>query len=233
MAHERVALVPVQQESAPLRRKIYSALKEAIEGGKLPAGDRLVEKDLCHDLGVSRTSLREALRELEAEGLLVNNPARGLMVARMTAQEAHNIYRVRGVLEVLATEQFAERATPEQVTALKAAAEDLDLAYQSADIARILAAKTHFYEQLCAGADNPVILDTLRRLNSRINQLRLSSLSEPNRLAQSIVEIRALVAALDSGDMATARQAAILHVENAAIAGLKRFENKTTDEKDK
>lgn len=215
---------PVQQEAAPLRRKIYMALREAIESGKVPAGERLVEKDLCRDLGVSRTSLREALRELEAEGLLVNNPARGLMVARMSAHEARNIYRVRGALEVLAAEQFAERASPEHVKSLKEAAEDLNQAYQSADISRILAAKTHFYEVLCAGADNPVILDTLRRLNSRINQLRRSSLSEPNRVAQSMAEIRALVAALEKGDVVLARQTAAIHVENAAIAGLKRFE---------
>lgn len=233
MTSERLALSPVQQEAAPLRRKIYAALKQAIESGQLRAGARLVEKDLCRDLGVSRTSLREALRELETEGLVVNNPTRGLAVAGMTLQEASNIYRVRCVLEVLAAEQFAERATPEQATVLRKAAEALDRAYQSQDISRILAAKTNFYEGLCAGADNPVILDTLRRLNSRINLLRRGSLSEPNRLAQSIVEIKTLVAALERSDLTAAREAATIHVQNAAAAGLKRLEASETTKIDK
>jgi DNA-binding GntR family transcriptional regulator len=168
--------------------------------------------------------LREALRELEAEGLLVNNPTRGLMVARMTGHEARNIYRVRGVLEVLVAEQFAESATPGHLAALKAATHVLEAAYRAGDIDDILVAKRIFYEKLCAGADNAIILDLLRRLNSRINQLRSGSLSEPNRLAQSIVEIWTLVGALERRDVAAARKAAIHHVDNAAAAGLKNFD---------
>lgn len=217
------ALSPVQQEAAPLRRKIIVALREAIEAGALKPGERLVEKDLCNDLGVSRTSLREALRELETEGLLVNNPARGLMVARMTIEEARNIYRVRGALEVLAAEQFAESATAEHLASLKAAASELEEAYQGGNIQAILSAKRSFYEELCAGANNAVIQDVLRRLNSRINQLRSTSLSKPNRLADSIKEIWSLVAALEARDITGARQAASLHVNNAAAAALDNY----------
>jgi len=223
--NKRQILPPVQHEAAPLRRKIYATLREAIESGQLRAGDRLVEKDICRDLGVSRTSLREALRELETEGLLVNHPARGLTVARMTLHEARNIYRLRGALEVLAAEQFTERATSDQMRSLRDSTEVMEKAYETGDIAGMIAAKTSFYDKLCAGAQNPEILDTLRRLNSRINLLRRGSLSGPNRLSQSISEIKALVSALERGDVEAARQAAAVHVSNAAIAGLKGLED--------
>ena len=80
VAISSLALVPLKLEAAPLRRKISAALRRAIATGELKPGDRLVEKDLCQELNVSRTSLREALRELQAEKLLVAVP-RGLVVA--------------------------------------------------------------------------------------------------------------------------------------------------------
>src|SRR5471030_2241973 len=95
-----IALVPLRQDSAPLRRKVAAALRHAIEIGELKPGARLVEKDLCKKLGVSRTSLREALREVQAEKLVTTVP-RGLVVAEISDEEAANIYRVRAALEGL------------------------------------------------------------------------------------------------------------------------------------
>src|SRR5262245_48289041 len=99
MSEERTSrLVRLVHESAPLRRKISASLRQAIEQGSLKPGERLVEKDLCRELNVSRTSLREAFRELESEGILVNHP-RGMVVAQVTDHEASNIYKVRAALE--------------------------------------------------------------------------------------------------------------------------------------
>src|SRR6185312_3389625 len=99
-------LAPLHQPSAPLRNKIIAALRAAIETGLLAPGQRLIEKDLCEQLAVSRTSLREALRELQAEGILEYSSSRGLAVAAVSIEDAKNIYRLRGVLEALAVEQF-------------------------------------------------------------------------------------------------------------------------------
>ncbi len=214
-------LNPVQQESAPLRRKIANALRQAIESGAMPAGYRLIEKDLCAELNVSRTVLREALRELETEGLLANG-VKGLIVAAISEEEAWNTYAVRGVLEGLVAEQFAARAKEDDLAALEAAGEFLAKAYKSRKIDRILAAKAEFYEVMCSGAGNTVALDMLSRINSRINRLRSLSLSRPNRNAASIAEIRDLIAALKRRDAAAAKQAALLHVAAAAKAALEQ-----------
>ncbi|MFT4095626.1 MAG: GntR family transcriptional regulator [Rhodoblastus sp.] len=219
MTKPTFGLGPVRQETAPLRRKITSALRRAIESGALPPGSRLVEKDLCAELNVSRTSLRESLRELESEGL-VTISAKGLVVTEISASEAQNIYAVRGVLEGLLVEQFARRATDAAMTDLDVAARELTAAYAEGAIDRIMAAKTEFYETLCAGADNFVVLELLSRLNTRINRLRFASLSRPRRAAVSIKEIHELVAALKRRDGAQAREIAVQHIDAAAEAAL-------------
>lgn len=216
MSEERSSgLVRLVQESAPLRRKIIASVRQAIELGTLKAGERLVEKDLCRDLNVSRTSLREAFRELEAEGLLTNQP-RGLVGTKVTEEEANNIYRVRAALEALVSEQFAQGATAAAQGELKEAVDKLERAYAERRYDLILSAKKEFYETLCRGANNLIVLDLLNRLNSRITQLRSASLSDPSRGLASMAEIRDLTAALLARDAAAARAAAITHVESAA-----------------
>src|SRR5271167_4192874 len=128
----RIALVPLTMESAPLRRKIVAALRRAIETGELTPGTRLVEKDLCQELNVSRTSLREALRELQAEKLVVAVP-RGLVVAEISEEDAANIYQVRAALEGLVAAQFAQMANALDVEKLKTALHRLEEAYRAKD----------------------------------------------------------------------------------------------------
>jgi len=208
-------LVHLVQEAAPLRRKITASLRQAIEIGTLKAGERLVEKDLCSLLNVSRTSLREALRELEAEGLVVKHP-RGLVVTQVTEQEANNIYSVRAALEGLVAEQFAQHATPQAQDELKKVVDRLDKAYAKRHYDQILSMKKEFYDTLFRGANNLIVLDVLNRLNSRITQLRSASLSDPARGIASMAEIRNLTDALLARDVTAARAAAIYHVMSAA-----------------
>jgi len=213
-------LKPVVQEAAPLRRKISASLRDAMSSGALPPGTRLVEKDLCQDLGVSRTALREALRELEAEGLLERG-TRGVMVAGVTVEEARNVYAVRAALEGLVAEQFAKHAEEADFQALSDVVSAISRAYREQDFASIISQKDRFYEVLCIGARNHVVLDLLNRLNSKINRLRSLSRSDPDRGPQSLREIEAIVAALRSRNPDLSRAAAVAHVERAAAAALK------------
>lgn len=214
---EKVAkLASLKPESAPLRQKIIAALRRAIEMGVLKPGDRLIEKDLCGQLGVSRTCLREALRELEAQRVIANSAARGLMVTPITTEDAANIYRVRAELEALLAEQFIEHADARDAAAFRAAAEALKAAYPTGDMELILDAKKGYYDAFCAGARNPVVFDLLRMLHLRTSPLRTASLARGPRRTQSIDEIDVLLRAIASGDVAAARAAARTHVENAA-----------------
>ena len=214
-------LQPVQQASAPLRNKIIAALRSAIETGVLVPGQRLIEKDLCEQLGVSRTSLREALREVQAEGILEYNSSRGLSVSSVSVEDAKNIYRLRSVLEALAVEQFIEQASDAQIDELVAESERLKKAYRGGVLADIVAAKRDFYDRICAGAKNPIAFDMINRLVLRTSSLRKRSLVRKERHAQSIKEIEALMKAIQRRDAARAREAAIEHVNNSAISALR------------
>lgn len=213
-------LSPLQYESAPLRNKIINSLRSAVESGMLEPGRRLVEKDLCEQLNVSRTSLREALRQLQAEGILANTSNRGLTVVNISREDAANIYRIRAGLEALIVEQFVEKAADEQVEELRRNAETLKGEYRTGDANRIIAAKRAFYDLICSVAGNPIAFDLLSKLTLLTSPLRRPSLARRERQAQSIVEIDAIVDAITRRDVAAARAAAVRHVTNSAHSAL-------------
>jgi DNA-binding GntR family transcriptional regulator len=212
----RAMFGPLQHESAPLRNKIIDALRRAIETGVLKPGTRLIEKDLCQQLNVSRTSLREALRQLQAEGLLVELFNRGLAVVEISPEDAENVYRVRGVVEALIVEQFVENASDEEVEELRKQSEVVRKAYLSGDADRIMTAKYDFYSRICSGAGNAIALNILSNLTLLTSALRRRSVIRKERQQQSIAEIGNIVSAIGKRDKQGARAAAELHVSNAA-----------------
>jgi DNA-binding GntR family transcriptional regulator len=210
--------------AAPVRSQVVETLRTAITSGRFAPGQRLVEKDLCDLLGVSRPSVREALRELESEGLINTIPNRGPLVSMLSARDAASIYQVRGVLEGLAAKLFAEKATPEQIQELSDSVDRLADAYGTLDVELILVAKRAFYDVLLGGSQNVVIPSMLRTMNARITQLRRVSLSSAKRLPGSMREIRAVLKAIKNRDPEAAFQASLRHIEQAskvAIAKLK------------
>ncbi|HEX3503428.1 MAG TPA: GntR family transcriptional regulator [Xanthobacteraceae bacterium] len=227
----RAALMPLKLEAAPLRRKILTALRRAIETGELKPGDRLVEKDLCQELNVSRTSLREALRELQAEKLVVAVP-RGLIVAEISDEDAANIYQVRAALEGLVAAQFAETANALDVEKLKTALDRLEDAYRLKDFEKILDAKKGFYDAICHGARNAVVRDLLDHLGNRINQLRSTSREDDKRWMASLAELKKLAGALLARNPKAARAAAIKHVDAAARTVLRKRDGKGSASRD-
>ena len=213
-------LAPLQVQSAPLRNKIISTLRNAVETGLLQPGARLIERDLCEQLNVSRTSLREALRELQAEGVLTHTENRGLAVGVLSREDAENAYRLRAVLEALVIEQFIERANDAEVEKLIEDGRELENAYTSGALDRMLACKRAFYDRICRGAQNGLAFDIINRLVLRTSTLRSRSLSRPERQQQSIREIRAIVTAVRARDRAAAKTAAVSHVESSAVSAL-------------
>jgi DNA-binding GntR family transcriptional regulator len=203
-----------------LRNKIITALRSAIETGLLQPGARLIERDLCEQLNVSRTSLREALRELQADGILSHTETRGLAVSVLPLEEAENAYRIRAVLEALIVEQFIERADEAERTRLAADGQLLKKAYQSGSVDRILASKRAFYDRICSGAQNSLAFDILTRIVLRTSTLRSRSLARKERQQQSIKEIDAILDAIHARDIPAAKRAATTHVESAAKSAL-------------
>jgi DNA-binding GntR family transcriptional regulator len=215
-----VKLAPLQHQSAPLRNKIISSLRNAIETGLLKPGARLIERDLCEQLNVSRTSLREALRELAADGVLSHTGNRGLYVRVLTPEEARNAYSIRAVLEALVVEQFIQRADDDEVNKLFIDGAALKDAYLSGVVDRILATKRVFFDRICLGAQNNMAFDIINRLVLRTSNLRSRSVARQERQLESVTEIENLLTAIRARNIPAARKAAMVHVEKAALSAL-------------
>jgi len=213
-------LASLQQPSTSLRSRIILSLRRAIETGVLEPGARLVERDLCEQLQVSRTSLREALGELQAEGILTYSATRRLSVSVISQADAENAYRIRAVMEALVVEQFIEKASDEELAALAKESKHLKDAYRSGDVDQMLVAKRAFYDRICSGAKNPMAFDIINRLILRTSGLRRRSLMRRQRQLQSIKEIDILIEAIRRRDPKSAREAAMQNVAHSASSAL-------------
>jgi DNA-binding GntR family transcriptional regulator len=207
----RVSIQSVHQQAA-------EKLRAAILAGVFRPGDRLVEADLCRRLGISRPSLREALRSLAAEGLIVIVPNRGPQVPVLTWAQAEEIYRVRALLEGEAAALCARRATETDQQTMRAALQAFERAVQTGDPASRLSATADFYRAMLRGSGNGLIEELLQRLVARINFLRAQSMSRAGRAKFSAREMRAIFLAIAKGDSRAARKAAQTHVKNAEDA---------------
>ena len=197
----------LQQSPAPLRDAIISALRGAIEIGELRPGERLVERVLCEQLSVSRTSLREALRELVADGL---------SLARVSEEEARSVYSLRGAIQGLVVVEFIERANEADHEAFADAAKALQATYQKGDVAEILQAKRNFYASLCSGARNLIALSLIERLCLRVSSLRSRAPGRVARNAISASEIGRIASAVEVRDAIAAKSAMSDHLASVA-----------------
>jgi DNA-binding GntR family transcriptional regulator len=206
--------------AAPVRQQVTEVLRSAITSGRFVPGQRLVERDLCELTGVSRASVREALRQLETEGLIQTQPHRGPSVARLSLEDAASIYQIRGALEALAAQLFALNASDAQVAELEASVRTLEQAYKGRDIEVIVQAKRRFYEIMMAGSGNNMLASVLNKMNARITMLRKVSLASPERWPSSIREIKAVLKAIKRRDADAAFTASQQHIRQAAKEAL-------------
>jgi DNA-binding GntR family transcriptional regulator len=197
-------LVKIDRSTLSLRQQVIERLRDAVISGSLSPGQRLTERELTDSLGVSRTVVREALRQLEAEGLIEVIPNRGPVVRALTAAEAKDIYRIRAVLQGLAAWEFVENASEEQHAALRRALEAVIAAYDARDAERTVATKTEFYECLYAGAASETLSSMLAMLRARMWRWRTLGLAHPlrseERSHESIENLRAIVDAISRRD---------------------------------
>lgn len=171
----------IQKSPAPLRRQVLDELRQSIISGRMEPGARLVERELVGMLGVSRTVIREALRQLETEGLVAIIPNKGPVVRKLSLDEARDLYSIRAVLEGLAARLFVEKGGEAQLEKLEHALEDTADAYWSGQTSRILETKNRFYDVLFEGAGSETLSSMIELLHMRIWRWRALGLSHPKR----------------------------------------------------
>jgi DNA-binding GntR family transcriptional regulator len=211
----------VSKSPAPVRNQAIQNLRKAIVDGRFKPGQRLIERELCQLMGVSRTSVREALRHLEADGLIKVIPNRGTIVAVITVAEAREIYQIREVMESLAIRLFAEHAKSSQVATLVHAVEILEKLCLKGEIKNIINAKNDFYNIILEGCGNKLAHSFIKSLLIRISFLRSLSLTRPGRPMESLQEIKLIVRAIERRDPCAAETASRIHVKKAESNALK------------
>ena len=201
---EPLPTLAVQKFAAPLRQQVLDGLRQAIISGRLAPGARLTERELTEMMGVSRTVVREALRQLETEGLIANIPNKGPVVRALSLDEARDLYSVRAVLEGYAARLFAEKASAEQIARLEAALERVVSAYQSGDASSVLETKNDFYGVLFEGAASETLSSMLATLHARIWRWRALGLGHPKRSRarsrESVSNLEAVIGAIRARD---------------------------------
>jgi DNA-binding GntR family transcriptional regulator len=207
----RIAPRTVQQETV-------DKLRLAIFSGLFQPGSRLVESQLCAQLGVSRPSLREALRSLEAERLIEIVPNRGTSVPALSWAEATAIYEVRELLEVEAAGRCASRISQGALRDLERSLSAFEEAASSKDsLAQVMSA-ADFYSIILANCGNPILEEVHRGLLARISFFRARSMSLEGRAQSSLLEMREIFQAIAAGDEKAARRASRKHVLKAKAA---------------
>jgi DNA-binding GntR family transcriptional regulator len=194
----------IEKIPASLRQQVLGRLREAIVSGHLPPGARLIERTLTEEMGVSRTVLREALRQLEAEHLVKVIPNKGPVVRALSSNEAEDLYRIRAVLHGLATRIFVENANEQHLAQLDNALECVINAYENKDSEQILDAKTSFYDALYNGTLSESLSVMLGALQARVARWRAIGLGHPHRSSErskeSVCNLKALVDAAKRRD---------------------------------
>ncbi|NLW17322.1 MAG: GntR family transcriptional regulator [Firmicutes bacterium] len=212
-------LIPVKLENyKPLRENVFEHLREAILKGQLAPGERLMEMQLAAEMGVSRTPVREAIRKLELEDLVVIIPRRGAYVAGLSIKDVAETFEVRAALEALAASLAAERITPEELEEMERILARVGAAAEADDRPQLVALDEEFHNLLYKASRNERLMQILSNLREQIKRFRSTTLAVPGRVPEVLQEHRKIAAAITQQDAELAHKSALEHIENAENA---------------
>jgi DNA-binding GntR family transcriptional regulator len=213
--------IQVLGEHLSLRERIANHLRAAIVSGELPANMHLMEPELARRLGASRTPLREAIRQLEAEGFLTTVPRVGTFVTELTARDLEDVYAIRAALEGLAARQAAQQAGEATGGALQRLL--AESAAHTHDYQAYHAMAGRFHDAIMAASGNQRLQAISHTLTHQVARLRTLSLAEGQRPEVSLREHRRIAAAILAGRGAEAEQLMRRHVEGALAVVRRRI----------
>lgn len=200
-----------------LRELCLKKIREAIYTGYFPSGTRLVERQLCEDLGVSRSVVRESIRYLEAEGLIEQQQNKGPIVAILNWDIASQIYDIRLQLEQSAVAACIENLTPDVINQLQSCLARLIKSFENDGISELLQTSSDFYEIIFLTAKHEIAWEIVQRLNGRINRLRAITMKSNDREVTGYNRVKIICDAICvSKDPVIAKAAVYEHIKEAS-----------------
>lgn len=207
----------IERVATPVRNQVVEVLRNAIYDMKFEPGEKLIERELCDALDVSRTALREGLRQLESEGLIDVIPNRGPAISKMTKRQAAELYELRALLEGELAVQALRKATKTDLQKLGAIVKALANVLSKRDRVNLIAEKRKFYVHLMGIADNQELTNMLMRIYGRFSLLwPTMAIMSGNNPEQIIDEVNVILDAMQQRDEAATRAAFAVHMENAS-----------------
>ncbi|MDD3278850.1 MAG: GntR family transcriptional regulator [Lachnospiraceae bacterium] len=215
MEKDELTLSMSDYQYMPLRDVVFHTLRDAILHGDLKPGERLMEIKLANRLGVSRTPIREAIRMLELEGLVIMVPRKGAQVAQITEKDLKDVLEVRMGLEELAVKFACERITESQLSELKRAAAEFARAVQEAkdeDITHLAEKDVRFHELIYKATDNQRLIQLINNLREQMYRYRIEYLKDAEIRDSLVEEHNAICQALKERDFDSACQKTVEHI---------------------
>lgn len=199
-----------------LSDKVYQYLRDAIAEGRYVTGDCLVEMKIAEELGVSRTPVREALKQLELEDLVDSQPNRGVIVKSFTTEDLRDVFTIRHLLEGQAAYWAAERITDAQLRQLREIVDLMEFYTQKNDVPNLVQLDSRFHEIVYAASNSRSLKHILTSLHHNISRARKSSLTEPQRPAGSLAEHQHIYAAIERHDAEASKAYMEQHIDTAS-----------------
>ena len=201
-------------EFLPLRDVVFNTLRKAILTGELKPGERLMEIHLANRLGVSRTPIREAIRKLELEGLVIMIPRRGAEVAQITEKSLKDVLEVRRALDALCVELACDRINSEEEEMLKEACDEFERATETKDATIIAKADVAFHDIIVQATGNQRLIQLINNLSEQMYRYRFEYIKDENRHDSLVDEHRIIYESIVKRDKKKAAETARLHIDN-------------------
>lgn len=202
----------------PLRDVVFNTLRQAILRGELSPGERLLEIHLANKLGVSRTPIREAIRKLELEGLVIMIPRKGAVVAEITEKSLRDVLEVRRALEALAVRLACEKIQPEEIEELKESAKEFEKALKTKEVTVFAEADVRFHDIIYRTTDNQRLIQLLYNLREQMYRYRVEYLKREESHPVLLAEHQYIIEMIEKRDAESAEKAICAHIDNQVTA---------------
>lgn len=199
----------------PLREIVFESIRGAIISGTLKPGERLMEVQLAEKLGVSRTPIREAIRKLELEGLVIMMPRKGAYVADLSIKDITDVLEIRAVLEGLASGLAALRITDEEIEELEMTAVKFNQAIDEGDFDAIVQRDIEFHDLIFKATRNEKLIQLTNNLREQVQRFRLMYINKSNKSKELAREHYEIAEAISNRNIDLAEKLAKTHIENA------------------
>src|SRR5215831_19021094 len=220
------------EDPSPLHQRIYETVRAEVISGQRKPGELLSEAELARRWGVSRSPIREALRQLEEHNLVRWTPRRGATVARLTVAGLRDIYEVREALESLGAGLAAERGSPADLARMRELAAGIKRTQDEGDYMQAIMLDDEFHRLMAGTTRNRVLESQSGRVLDRVIMARMMVREEPGRTREIVDEHQAILDALGQRDAAKAAEQAALHVRNARVRLMDMLQRASVDPED-